>query len=99
MKKVFKNLNCLLLVTVENILQSIFEAKIQSNLFNIFICRGMRVNYKTFLNWMTGFIDLLHIELGIKGNTALSLIYTLQFTVTHALGYTVFTSRILATDL
>jgi hypothetical protein len=27
------------------------------------------------------------------------LIYTLQFTVTHALGFLVFTSRIMATDL
>jgi hypothetical protein len=31
--------------------------------------------------------------------TALSLINILQFTVTHALGFSVFTSRILATDL
>jgi hypothetical protein len=34
----------------------------------------------------------------LEAITALSLIYTLQFTVRHALGFSVFTSRILATD-
>jgi hypothetical protein len=31
--------------------------------------------------------------------SAMAVLHTLQFTVTHALGSTVFTSRILATDL
>jgi hypothetical protein len=36
---------------------------------------------------------------GLQVITALSLIYILQFTVTYALGFSAFTSRILATDL
>jgi hypothetical protein len=39
------------------------------------------------------------VKFGTKGKIALSLFYTLQFTVTHALGFSFLTSRILATDL
>jgi hypothetical protein len=50
-----------------------------------------------------GWLDLLALRLQVllnTLNTALSLIYTiLQFTVAHALGISVFTSRLLATDL
>jgi hypothetical protein len=48
---------------------------------------------------MIGFIDTLctHIELQEITGTIADL-HTSQFTVTHALGFTVFTSRILATD-
>jgi hypothetical protein len=36
----------------------------------------------------------------MTGNTALSLIYPFfHFTVAHALGFSIFTSRLLATDL
>jgi hypothetical protein len=44
-------------------------------------------------------LDLLHLytQLVTKSNTALSL-HTLQFTITQALGFLVFTSRIVATD-
>jgi hypothetical protein len=56
------------------------------------------VTYKMgFWIGIIGFIaPYIFTHLGTTGNTALSLI---QFTVTHALGFSVFTSRILATDV
>jgi hypothetical protein len=49
---------------------------------------------------MSGFIDTLITQLWTIGNySAISDLHTLQFTVTQALGFSVFTSRILATDL
>jgi hypothetical protein len=52
------------------------------------------------LDWMLGFIDTLFTQLGTTGNyNAIADLYTLQFIVTHALGFLVFASRILATDL
>jgi hypothetical protein len=53
------------------------------------------------LDWMIGFIAPNTVtQLGTTGNySAVAIIQTLQFTVTHALGFSVFTSRVLATDL
>jgi hypothetical protein len=52
------------------------------------------------LDWMIGFIDTLYTVLGTVGSySAIVNLHTLQFTVTHALRFSVFTSRILATDL
>jgi hypothetical protein len=49
---------------------------------------------------MIGFLDTLYTPFGTTGNwSAITDLRTLQFTVTHALGFTVFTSRILATGL
>jgi hypothetical protein len=49
--------------------------------------------------WMIGFIDTLFTQLGTTGNySAIADPHTLHFTVTHALGFSVFTSRILVTD-
>jgi hypothetical protein len=48
---------------------------------------------------MIRFIDTLFTQLGTTGNySAIADLHTLQFTVTHALGFSVFTSRILPTD-
>jgi hypothetical protein len=49
---------------------------------------------------MIGCIDALPTKLGTTGNySAIADLHTLQFTVTHALGFSVFTSHILTTDL
>jgi hypothetical protein len=49
---------------------------------------------------MIGFIDILHKPDGTTGNYGANAdLHTSQFTFTHALGFSVFTSRILATDL
>jgi hypothetical protein len=58
--------------------------------------RGLFVTYKTGF----GFIDTLLTQLGTTGNySAIADIHTLQFKVTHALGFSDFSSRILAKDL
>jgi hypothetical protein len=54
------------------------------------------MTYRGVLDWMIGFISPSTNNSGIQAITAL---HTLQFTVTHALGLSAFTSRILATDL
>jgi hypothetical protein len=58
------------------------------------------VTYRRVLDWIIGFIDTLYTHFGTTGNySAIVDLHTLQFTVTHSLGFSVFTSRILATDL
>jgi hypothetical protein len=58
------------------------------------------VTYRRVLDWMIGFIAALFTQLGTTGNySAIADLRTLQFTVTQALRFSVFTSRILATDL
>jgi hypothetical protein len=48
---------------------------------------------------VNGFIDYLYTPLGTTSNyNAITNLHTLQFTVTHALGFSVFTSHILAMD-
>jgi hypothetical protein len=52
------------------------------------------------LDWMTGFIAFYTFTTrDYRQNSAIAILHTLQLTVTHALGFSVFTSRILATDL
>jgi hypothetical protein len=48
---------------------------------------------------MIGFIALIHTTLNYSHYSAIADLDTLQFTVTHALGFSDFTTRILATDL
>jgi hypothetical protein len=61
----------------------------------------LRVTYKTgfgFDDWI--YWHLIHSQLGTTGNCrAIANFHTLQFTVTHALGFSVFASCILTTDL
>jgi hypothetical protein len=62
--------------------------------------RGFCVTYKRVLDWMIGFIDTLYAVLGTTGNyTSIDILHTLQLTIIHTLGFSVFTSRILVTDL
>jgi uncharacterized membrane protein len=62
--------------------------------------RGSRVTYRRGLDWTIGFIDTLYTVLGITDNySAITDLHTLQFTVAYILEFSVFTSRILATDL
>jgi hypothetical protein len=52
------------------------------------------------LDWMVGFIDTFYTQLGTTSSyRAIADLYTLQFTVTHTLAFSVFINRILATDL
>jgi hypothetical protein len=49
---------------------------------------------------MIGFLDTLRTPLGITGNySTTAILHPLQFAVSHALGFSDFTSRILATGL
>jgi hypothetical protein len=51
------------------------------------------------MDWMIGFIDHLHTPLRTTNNySAVADLHTLRFTITHTLGFSVFTSLILATD-
>jgi hypothetical protein len=57
------------------------------------------VTYKWVLNWMIGFIDILITQLGTTGNyRAIADLHTLQFPVTHAPGFSISISHILATN-
>jgi hypothetical protein len=58
------------------------------------------VTYRRGMDWMIGFIDTLYIHLGTTDNySAIAVLHTLQFTISHTPGFSAFTSRILATDL
>jgi hypothetical protein len=46
------------------------------------------------MDWLIGFIVLIHSARNYK----YADLHTLEFTVTHPLGFSVFTSRVLATD-
>jgi hypothetical protein len=58
------------------------------------------VTYKTgfgFAHWI--YWHRIHTTRNYKHHSAITDMYTLQFTVTHVLGFSVSTSRVLATEL
>jgi hypothetical protein len=62
---------------------------------------GLRVTYKTGFgldNWIYWPL-YIHMIRNYRQYSAIADLHTLQFTVTYALGFSVFISRILATDL
>jgi hypothetical protein len=67
---------------------------------NTVMCRGLGVTYKTGFgldDWI--YWHLTHSTPNYRQYNAIAILHALQFPVTHALGFSVFTTRILATDL
>jgi hypothetical protein len=63
-------------------------------------CRGYCVTCKAGFglgDWI--YWHLIHTTRDYRQYSAITDLHTVQFTITHALGFSVFTSRILATDL
>jgi hypothetical protein len=57
-------------------------------------------DYRRVLDWTIGFIDTLNTQLKTTiDNSVIADLHTLQFTITRTPMFSVFTSRILATDL
>jgi hypothetical protein len=58
------------------------------------------VTYKTGLDWKIRFIDTLYTVLRATGKySTIAILHTIRFTVKYALGFSAFTSCILATNL
>jgi hypothetical protein len=68
---------------------------------HIFTSRVVCIIIGGVLNSMIGFIGTLYTftTRDYRQSSAIAELLTFQFTITHALGFSVFTSRILATDL
>jgi hypothetical protein len=64
---------------------------------NIVTCRG---DYRRGLDWMIGFIaPYTFTTRDYRQYSAVAVLHTFQFTATNTIGFSVFISRILATDL
>jgi hypothetical protein len=58
---------------------------------------GLSMTYRPVLDWISDLLTAYTHPSDLRSSVA--NLHTLQFTVTHSLGFSVFTSRILATDL
>jgi hypothetical protein len=76
----------------------ILEGQISQYIVSV---RGSVTNNIGFWIWWLNLLDTYTFtQFGTTGNfSAIAILYTFQLTITHALGFPVFTSRILATDL
>jgi hypothetical protein len=54
---------------------------------------------EVWIGWLCLLTAYTHTTRDYRQYSAIAILHTLHFTVTHALGFSVFTSRILATDL
>jgi hypothetical protein len=65
----------------------------------IVMCISLWLIRRVWIGWL----DLLHLILSpslvLRQHSAIAILHTFQFTVSHALGFSVFISRIPATDL
>jgi hypothetical protein len=76
------------------------EQKLKFMYNHIVTCWGCAWLIRRALDWMIGFIaPYAFTTRDYRQHSALGDLHTLMFTVIHALGFSVFTSRILATDL
>jgi hypothetical protein len=73
--------------------------RIHSSSSTRYIWSRAGVTYTMDLDWVIGFITPYTLTSYYRQYSAIAILHTLQFTVAHALGFSVFPSRILATDL
>jgi hypothetical protein len=75
-----------------------YDCHNKQRLFPCIVLARVSVTVDGVLDWMIGFIDTSVIHLGTTGKySAIADVHTVQLTLTYTLGFSVFTSRILAT--
>jgi hypothetical protein len=75
-------------------------SKVSIKFHNIFMCRVRCVTYRRgsgLDDWI--YWHLIHTTRDYRQHCAVSILRTLMFTITHALEFSAFSSRVLATDL